>query len=193
MSFLEILGIFAGLTSGSSYIPYVRDIFLKKTKPERASWAIWMVLTAIAFFSQLAKGASYSLWLPALETTGITIVVILSIWRGVGGATKRDIFVLCAAALGLILWYFTKEPAVALYIIIGVDAIGTIPTVIKSYQQPETETLTTWAMVAVAGVLGMLAVGQWNIILLSYPFYIFLANSALVVAMILGRKKKSKK
>lgn len=167
---LEFLGVLSGIFSASGYIPYIRDILARKTKPERASWLIWTVLTVIAFFTQFAKGASYSLWLPALETCGLTIVLFLSIQFGVGGLQKRDL--------------------AALYITIGIDAIGTILTVQKAYEKPETETLSTWLLVASAGILGMLAVGQWNTILLSYPFYIFLANGATASAMLLGEKRK---
>ena len=189
---LQIFGILAGILSGAAYIPYIQDIFAKKTKPERASWIIWGVLTGIAFFSQLAKGASNSLWLSGLETLGISIVFLLSIKHGVGGWTKRDIFILITATAGLALWYVTKEPAVALYIIIAVDATGTIPTIIKSYEAPETETLTTWIMVAIAGIIAMLSVGSWNIILLSYPIYIFLGNFSTAAAMLLGRRRQLK-
>lgn len=190
---LQLLGILGGLISGLSYIPYIKDVLAKKTRPERASWIIWATLTAIAFFSQLAKGATSSLWLPFFETLGTSIVFLLSIKNGVGGATKRDIFILISAAIGLVLWYFTKEPAVALYIVIAVDATGTIPTIIKSYQEPETETFITWIMVTIAGIFAMFSVGKLDLILLSYPFYIFAANGAIALAMVLGKKKRVKR
>ncbi|HEX7042827.1 MAG TPA: hypothetical protein VF189_06250 [Patescibacteria group bacterium] len=190
---LEILGIASGLISVSAYIPYIIDVIKKTTQPERASWLIWFVLTAIAFFSQLAKGASNSLWLPGIETCGLGIVLILSLKYGVGGLVKKDLLALAAAGIGLILWYFTKEPAVALYIIIGIDSIGTVLTVQKAYEDPESETFITWVLVAVAGILSMIAVGKIDIILLSYPFYIFLANAAVAFAMMIGKKPKKRK
>lgn len=190
---LAVLGIFSGILSISGYFPYIRDVLKRKTYPERASWLIWAVLTVIAFASQLAKGASNSLWLPGLETCGLITVLLLSIPFGTGGLTKKDIIALCFAGIGLVLWYFTKEPAVALYIIIAIDMIGTILTFQKAYVDPESETLSTWIMVAIAGILAMLATGTWNIILLSYPLYIFLANAAIAIAILLGKNRKKKK
>ena len=187
---LEFVGILSGILSASGYIPYIRDILARKTKPERASWLIWTVLTTIAFFTQLAKGASNSLWLPALETCGLTIVLLLSIQFGVGMLQKKDLIALTIAGLGILLWYFTKDATIALYITIGIDTIGTILTVQKAYEKPQTETLSTWLLVAGAGILGMLAVGQWNIVLLSYPVYIFLANGATATAVLFGEKRK---
>lgn len=190
---LQLLGISAGVLSASAYIPYIKDILARKTQPERASWLIWTMLTAIAFFSQLARGASYSLWLPGLETVGLTIVFLLSFRFGTGGFTRKDILALLTACLGLILWYFTKEPSVALYIIIGIDAIGTFLTLQKAYKDPESETLSTWLIVCFAGVLAMISVGKLSIVLLSYPFYIFVANGAIALAMILGTKNHKKR
>lgn len=187
-----LLGLLGGLISGLSYIPYIKDILAKKTKPQRTSWLIWLALDSIAFFSQLAKGATVSLFLPGFETLGVIFVFILSFKYGVGGTTKRDFFILISAGVGLLLWYLTKEPAIALYIVIAVDAIGVLPTIIKSYEDPESETFISWVMVTIGGILAAISVETFNIILLSYPVYIALANGVIAFAMILGRSKKKK-
>lgn len=187
---LQLLGIVSGLLSALCYLPYIRDILRKTTKPERASWFIWSVLGSIAFFTQLAKGASDSLWLPAVQELGVTIIFLFSIKYGVGGLTKRDLVALLVAAVGLVLWYFTKEAAIALYIVIVVDGAGAILTVIKAYEDPESETMSTWLLAGISGFFAMAAVGAWDIVLLSYPFYIFVINIAVIAAMILGSRKK---
>lgn len=185
----QIFGYISALLSIIMIIPYVRDILRKKTKPERGSWLIWTVLGFIAFFSQLAKGATDSLWLTAGQTIAVLIIVVLSINYGYGGLGKRDIKALIGAGIGLIFWYMTKEAATALFIIIFVDGIGTLLTAIKSYKDPGSETLTTWIMSGTSGIFGMLAVGNINLILLAYPFYIMLANYVIVAAIILGKRK----
>ena len=189
---LEIFGYISALLSIVMIAPYVRDIFTKNTKPERASWFIWTVLTSIAFFSQFAKGATDSLWLSAGQTLAVLIVFLLSIKYGVGGLTKRDMKALIGAAIGLIAWYLTKEPAYALIITIIVDGIGTWLTVIKSYQEPETETLSTFVMSGTSGIFGALAVGSWSFILLAYPAYLIIANYSIAASILLGRKTKSR-
>ena len=186
---LKILGILSGLLMISTVIPYIKDIFLLKTKPERASWFIWSLLNFIAFFSQLAKGASYSLMLTAGDAVVVLTVFILSIKYGVGGLTKRDIIALIGVVLCLILWYFTGEAALALVLVIIIDLIGAILTIIKSYEDPHSETLITWTLAGVAGFLGVLAVGQLNPILLAYPLYICIINSMTALAVVIGRNR----
>jgi len=171
-------------------LPYIRDIFRLETKPERGSWFIWTVLGFIAFFSQLAKGATDSLWLTAGQTASVFIIFVLSLKFGYGGLGKRDVRALIGAGVGLILWYLTREASFALVFVILVDSIGTFLTLMKSYKDPGSETLSTWVMSGTSGIFGMLAVGSFNLILLAYPFYIVLANYVIVGAILLGKRQK---
>ncbi|MFA4998580.1 MAG: hypothetical protein WC514_00965 [Candidatus Paceibacterota bacterium] len=182
----EIAGYLSGIAMLLSFVPYIKDIFLKKTKPERISWLIWAILGSIAFFSQFAKGASYSLVMTGVQAIGDFSIFILAIKYGIGGFMKRDIVALIGAGIGLFLWYITKEAAIALFIVIFIDAIGVILTVIKSYEKPETETVSSWVLVSISGFLACVAVGSFNLVLLVFPFYILLAGLAVLIAIKLG-------
>jgi len=185
----QLFGYLSGIFIILGFIPYIKDILLGKTKPERATWFIYTVLSSIAFFSQLAKGATFSLWLTGIDTLAVVAIFVFSIKYGVGGFSKKDAIALFVAALGLVAWYYSKEAAVALYLVIGIDAIGTYLTLDKTYKNPTSETRIAWLLSAIAGIFAMFAVGSFNIILLSYPFYIFLANGAVVTAIELGKRK----
>lgn len=187
---LQIFGYFSALLSIIMIVPYIRDIFRMKTKPERGSWFIWTVLGFIAFFSQLAKGATNSLWLTSGQTLAVFIIFLLSLRYGYGGLEKRDLKALIGAGTGLILWYITREASIALLFVILVDGIGTLLTVFKAYKEPGSETLSTWVISGTSGIFGMLAVGSFNFVLLAYPFYIMLANYVIVGAILLGNKHK---
>lgn len=188
---LQLFGLLSGIVTTLAYIPYIKDVLRHKTRPQRVTWFIYAILGSIAVFSQLAKGALYSLWLPGIETLATLITFILSIWFGVGGFNRRDMIALSAAAFGLVAWHFTREAAIALYIVIFIDAVGTWPTVEKAFKNPGSETLMTWALVTIGGLFATLAVGKFNFVLLAYPISIFLANAAVVIAMGLGKRKTS--
>lgn len=72
-----------------------------------------------------------------------------------------------------------------------IDSLGTGLTAIKSYKDPESETLITWIMSGTSGIFGMLAVGSMNFILLAYPFYITIANYVIVATLLLGKYRKN--
>jgi hypothetical protein len=146
----------------------------------------------IAFFSQLAKGATDSLWMTAAQTLGTGVVFLLSLKLGVGGFSRRDKSSLVIAGIGLVAWFFTKEAAYALIITMAVDAIGAGLTAIKAYEMPESETLITWILSAISGLLATVAVGRFSPILMVYPFYVFLANSWVIGSILFGKKRHDK-
>ena len=153
------------------------------------SWFIWAILGGISFSTLLAKGASNSLWLPGLQTLGDLLIFLLAIKYGMGGILKRDIIALSVAGIGLLIWYFTREPAIALFMAILVDGAGGILTIIKSYTHPTTEPIVSWGLTALAGFFSTLSVGKWDFILLSFPVYILLINICIVVSIRLGLKR----
>jgi len=187
---LQILGLLGGLFTLASSIFYIKDTLLLKVKPQRASFFIWALLGTIALFSQLAKGASNSLWLPGLQTFGGLTIFILSIKYGMGGFSKKDYTAILIAIIGLIIWYFTKEAAIALYIVMFIDFTGLVLVLNKAYVHPESETNFPWMLSAFGGFLALLSVGSFNIVLLTYPFYTALANAAVVVAKQMGLRRK---
>lgn len=186
----EILGYSSGVLILLSTIPYVRDILKGKTKPERATWFIWSILMVIAFFSQWTKGATFSNILTIGDAIAIFITFILSIKYGTGGFKKRDKLAIVGSMFSLIFWYFTKEPAVALLIIIFIDFLGGSLTILKAYEDPESETMIAWFMAGGAGLLGILSVGEINFILLVFPVYVFLINTSIGLTILISKKNK---
>ncbi len=186
---LLFLGILAGVINAVCFIPYFKDIVKGKTKPNRAAWLIWAVLSFVAFFSLLAKGPNPSLWLVGIQTLGIVAVAIMSLKYGSGSFTKKDYLSLCFAASGLVIWYFTKEPAAALFIAIIINAIGSVLNTQKVYKDPESETRITWVLGTVAAFMSVLSVGSLDFILLSYPVYTFLSNLVIVMVILLSQRQ----
>lgn len=188
----SISGYLSGIAILLSFIPYIKDIFSNKTKPERSSWLIWTVLGMISFFSQFAKGASYSLIMSGAQVIGDLFIFLLAIKFGLGGLIKRDIYALIAACGGLVLWSITKEASFALLIAIIIDAIGAFLTVMKTYENPKTETVSSWALTFLGGLFGCIAVGNFNWILLVFPIYICLASLSILLAIKFGLSVKTR-
>ena len=190
---IEILGYSSGILMMISSVPYIRDILKGKTKPERATWFIWSVLMIIAFFAQVASGGTFSTLLTVGDTIVVIVIFILSIKHGMAGWMMRDKLALVGAGISLILWYFTKNPAIALLIVIFIDFLGAWLTIVKSYENPQSETMVSWFISSVAGLLGVLAVGEMNFILLAFPLYICLINLTIGLTIFFVRRKLKSK
>lgn len=186
----QYFGYISGFLLLISFIPYLIAIFKGEAKPERASWLLWTILGGISFFSLLSEGATNSLWLPGVQAIGDALIFILSIKYGLGGLMKRDKIALAAAGMSLLLWYFTKEASVALVFAIIIDGAGAVLTMIKSYEEPITEPMSAWVLTCLGGFIGIFAVGNWQPIFIIFPLYIFVANLAIIISILLGRKNK---
>ncbi len=186
---VPLFGFLSGLLPLLGSIPYIRDIVRHETKPHRGSFLIWTILGGIAFFSQLAQGASWSLLLPAADTVATLIIFVQSLGYGVGGLNRLDIGALTLAALGLFLWYITDQPFTALLITIIVDAIGVALTVIKTYRDPDSETFSSWLLDSMGGLCAALAVHRLSLDLLLYPLYLFVADGVVNLTILIARKQ----
>jgi hypothetical protein len=188
---LQLFGLLSGLVLLIGGVSYLKDTLASKTKPHRVAFLIWSILGAIAFFTQLAEGARWSLVLPASDTIGVLVIFFLAVKRGEGSFNRQDKLALAAAAVGLILWYFTKQPLVALCITVAIDAVGTVLTIHKTYLDPESETFLGWFLSGVAGLFAAAAVGRLSFALLLYPAYLCIANGAIAAIVLLKRPPES--
>lgn len=187
---LALFGILAAILSTAAYLPYIRDTARGQTRPHRASWLIWTVLSAIAFASQVYEGATSSLWFAGVQSLATAIIFALSLRFGTGPfLNRKDMIVLGMAAGGLVAWYWMETAIYALAISISISLLGGIVTITKAYYAPETETYATWIACLCASVLALLAVGSTNWVLLAYPLYLLTLNAAIVIAITLGRTR----
>lgn len=188
---LVLLGIASGILSLFAFIPYVTDTLARRTKPHRASWFIWSVLSLISFFSQVYEGAGASLWFAGAQSFGTCLIFLISIRLGFGGhLSRKDGYILTAAGLGIVLWYFTDTAAYALGISIGISFLGGLATIAKAYRDPDSETLQMWGMSLVASFFAVSSIATFDLILLAYPLYLLILNTGIVTAILIGRETR---
>ena len=176
-----VLGIAAALVGIADTIPYVRDTLRGSTRPHRGTWLVWSVLAVVVCFSQEADGASWSLPMAVTQAVLITLIFALSLGRGVGGAGAADGVMLAIAAAGLAGWLVVGTPLVATACVVVADVIAVAMMVPKTYRDPYSETLSTFALAGLSGALAVGAVGSLDVSLLLYPAYFCLVNAGLAL------------
>jgi hypothetical protein len=176
-----VLGLLAGVVSIADTIPYVRDTVRGTTRPHRGTWLIWSVLAIVACLSQRADGASWSIVMAASQAVLTSIIFLLSTRRGEGGLSPADVLMIALAGGGVVGWVVADEPVIAIACVVAADLIGVAMMVPKTYRDPGSETLATFALASLSGALAAGAVGAPHPSLLLYPVYYCLANGAIAV------------
>jgi hypothetical protein len=181
------IGIAAGFFLILGFVPYLITIYQGKTQPNRATWWIWTIVGLIIVASYHSAGATNTIWLPVCAAVSHLIIAITALKYGKGGWSRFDRTCLLAVGLSLILWWRFNSPLLALWINIGIDFLGALPTIRKSFQEPETEAPLPWLIFLVASLLNLIAVKQSSLVLLAYPFYYFCSN-AIILSLLLRSK-----
>lgn len=200
----SFFGEVAGLISLSAFVPYIVSILKGETKPNRASWLVWTVAGAMLAASYRESGAGDAIWVPVSYVAGplATFIVSLRYNDGEGWSGLNKICILVSAGssvLWLVLFSFfgknTGVPLAVMYINIFIDGMGALPTLRKSFHEPESEDRLTWALFITGNTLNLFAVEHWSLATGSYPLYMFVASgaiSALVIRPLFISKSESK-
>lgn len=178
------IGAIAGFFSILCFVPYIITILRGKTRPNRATWWIWTVLSFVISLSYYFTGAGNTIWLPVCGGIGQLIIAILSLKYGEGGWSRFDRICLLGVGISLVLWRQFDSPFLALLFNIIVDCLGALPTIKKSYSEPETENLLTWSLYLIGSTLNLLAIERLSFGLLAFPLYIFFVNASIVACLV---------
>lgn len=191
MSSGELVGLVAGGLALSAFVPYIIAILRGETRPNRATWVIWTVVGLILTTSYYSSGAHHTLWAAASYVVGPFVVVILSVKFGEGGWTRFDRFCLFGAWASVPLWWLSGSPLVTLVINMVIDTLGTLPTIRKSYYNPQGEDRTAWALGLAGATANLFAIEVWSFEIAAYPVYMFLNIAPVAALVLLPRKQKN--
>lgn len=174
----ETLSILAGVIFLLAYIPYIRAILRKETKPAKASWLIWASLDTIALVGLVVKHAVNSQIIAAV--CGAWIVVILSLIYGKSGWSWLDKLCLVVAVFGIMLWQLFHDPIFGIVISMIVHVLGSIPTFISAWQDPSREDKLAWTLFWISCVLTVLIIPAWTLVDTIQPFAFLFVESVMV-------------
>ena len=170
-----VAGLGAGVLSLAAFVPYTISTIRKPTtRPNRATWWIWSLVGVLIAFGNYSEGVRSGIWLPLSYIIGPTVLAIVSLRHGEGGWTRLDRFCLLGAVASVVFWVLTRDPLGALLINILIDALGALPTIKKSYKNPEAEDPIFWYLAFGATILNLFAVERFSFSHLVYPIYMFL-------------------
>lgn len=163
-----------------------------KVKPNKVTWFLWALAPLIAFAAQLSQGVG----LLSLTTFAFGAVPLLiffasflnkkAFWK----ITSFDLICGVLAIVGLVLWRITQVGNWAILFAIAADGLAAVPTVIKSYQAPETENYQVYLFNGLGAAVTLFTIKQWDFAHWAFPMYIFFVAFLLflLIKFKLGKK-----
>lgn len=186
----NIIGIIAVALTFIGYVPYLRDVLSGKTKPHVYSWFLWGFVTFIAFGLQLSAGGGIGTFVTLAASIMCISVFILGITRkGKKDITATDtvFFILGFVALGF--WLIAKQPVISIILATFIDLFAFIPTIRKSWNKPESETLSLYFLSTFRFMLALFALQMYSFVTVLYPLAWVFGNGLFALMLYIRRKQ----
>lgn len=183
----ETIAIIAALLAVVGNLPYLWDIWKERVKPHPYTWFVWSIVSCIVFFGQVAKGAGIGA-LPTAASEIFTIIIFLfSIKYGFKGIRRIDTVFLCIALVGILPWILTKDPTLSVVIAVGIDVVAFVPTLRKTWREPDTETPILYSANVLRHILALFSLQAYNVATMLHSVAMILTNTLMTI-LILRRK-----
>ena len=195
MTFPHCLVIISTLLMLWGGYAYFRDTLAGRTKPNRVSWFLWALAPLVSFSAAFSVDAD--IWASVRVLVGGVVpgVIFLgsffnrkSYWK----LTRFDWFCGGLSLTALLFWQLASSPLIAVLLATAANTFALIPTFIKAWNFPETETRLTFITSFLSAVLIIPAIPVWNIANSAFQIGLMLTTGALLVAVYrksLGIKK----
>lgn len=182
---LKYLVIVGALVQLAGILSYMRETLRGATKPNKVTWLMWSVAPLIATFAAISDGVSWSVIPVFMAGFGPLLVFIVSFVNKKSYWKLETFDYLCGfcSVLALVLWAITKEPVIAIIFAIASDGFATVPTLIKSWKFPETETADAYTTGLFNALTSFAAIKIWSFSSYAFPAYLVIINTFLTLSV----------
>ena len=195
MTFPHSLVIISTLLMVWGGYAYFRDTLAGRTKPNRVSWFLWAFAPLVSLSAAFSVNAD--IWASVRVLVGGVVpgVIFLgsffnrkSYWQ----LTWFDWICGGLSLTALLFWQLASSPLIAVLLATAANTFASIPTFIKAWNFPETETRLIFINSFLSAVLIIPAIPVWNIANSAFQIGLMLTTGAFLVAVYrksLGIKK----
>ncbi|MGI6612444.1 MAG: hypothetical protein ACOX0Z_02645 [Candidatus Nanosyncoccaceae bacterium] len=175
-------------------VAYIRATIRGKAKPNSLTWLLWGITPTITLFAVLSVRDTSNLIVTAALALSPLAVSFVAIRKDRRSLRFDKFNSVCAilAIIGIILWYFTKNPNLAILLAIAADFVSSLPTIVKAKHQPASEYPPTYIMSATAMLLALLTIPKWTFTNSAFMVYVFVLNIIIANLSTFGRLRKLK-
>jgi len=180
---LVIVSALLLLWGGSAYL---RDTLAGRTKPNRVTWFLWALAPLVSFGAAFSADADNWASVRVLVGGVVPAVIFLgsfvnrnSYWR----LTRFDWLCGGLSLTALLSWQFVNSPLIAVLLATAANAFASIPTFIKAWNFPETESRLLFITGFLSTILIIPAIPVWTIANSAFQIGLMVTTGALLLAI----------
>ncbi len=178
----EKIVYFALFLNCVGYLFYIKSIYSGHAKPNLVSWIMWMLAPFIGVFFQLKAGAGLSVLPVFMAGFGPVIIISVALLKknALWKITSFDLLCGGISLAALLLYVLTHNLSISIFFAILSDALAFVPTFIKSWKHPESESPAGYSFCILSNIIGLLIIKDWTFTIYSFGVYLVVFNIAEV-------------
>jgi hypothetical protein len=167
---------------------YLRDTLRGTTQPNRVTWLLWAIAPLLAAAVEFDEGVGLRT-LTTFMVGFMPLLIFAATFRAPGavwGITRLDYVCGALSLLGTIGWLATRSGTFAIVAAIAADFLAGVPTLIKSWRTPQSESVSSYLGAVATSAILLLTVTRWTTAVVAFP--LFLLCVASVECVLVGCK-----
>lgn len=187
--------IYLGTAIGAAgALVYLRDTLRGTTQPNRVTWLLWAVAPLLATAVELNEGVRLQA-LPTFMVGFMPLLIFIASFHNSAAVWKvRRMDYACGAVsvVGTVVWLATRNGVLAISAAIAADFLAGLPTLVKSWTHPQTETVHSYIGALISMVILLLTVDHWTFDVVAFPLFVLCMSGveSLVVGLELGPRSR---
>jgi len=166
------------MSIGGSAI-YIRDTVVGRAKPNRITWFLWAIAPLIGTGAAITAHADLWATVRVFLAGFMPLIVFIASFFNKQSYWKLSRFdYLCGACslVAMVLWLAIDVPRIAILFAALGDGLAALPTIIKGWKHPETESGLTFLLGFIGVLLVLPSIPVWNIENSAFQIYLLIAN-----------------
>jgi hypothetical protein len=152
----DALGIASGVVAAIGTGCYVRGWQRGEALPSQVSWTWWTLVSAAVTGALALHHAPWPLLvMPAESAAGCGLIFVLSLVRGADRWDAAARFMTVGVIAAIPVWLIYPHATAAVALSAAVEVAGDVPTIGGAWRNPRAEPASSWACVAISGVLSL--------------------------------------
>jgi hypothetical protein len=175
--------VYLGAALGSiGSLAYVRDTLRGTTQPNRVTWLLWAFAPLLAFAVEFHSGVGLRTLTTFIIGFMPLLVFIASFHNSAAVWKIRRLDYVCGAMslAGTAAWLATRNGVVGIIAAIAADFLAGIPTMVKSWSNPESESVSSYLGAVLNSGILLLTIHHWTTEVAGFPLFIFIIASVEV-------------
>lgn len=177
----EYFAVIGAIIASLGGLYYLYETILGTAKPNRVTWLLWAVFPMITFVAQRVQAVEGVSWATFVSGFVPLVIVVASFFNRKAYWRTRPLDYGCMVLgiAGIVLWAVMKTPNVAILFAVLADFAAAVPTLLKAYRHPETESWIAYGISAFGFIVSMSAIQTWNFQNYAFIVYLTVINGLL--------------